>query len=185
MPRCSKCADIWLSSLESSVPSASKYPLSCNRLCAPATIRATAPRPKSCATAATMRVRFVRKDRAHRFGRYFSSAATRNTRSFVDCGIAFDAGELFKIADTEQGARPARSATIRRFTGFEIGTFSSQIRMALHPLNLSGGCSLKNFVSTTWSGDRVDPFVGNQTECLTAVCDLADGAQTLWRKRER
>jgi hypothetical protein len=39
-------------------------------------------------------------------------------RSLVRCGIAHDAGVLFNTAETEQGASPTRSATVRRVTAF-------------------------------------------------------------------
>ena len=83
------------------------------------------------------------------------------------CGIACDAGVSFKIAETEHGASPTRSATVRRVTtAFLSDTF---------PVAASRSYLDDEFITTTGN-----PFAGNQTtKVWGSFGDAAEGVALL------
>ena len=90
--------------------------------------------------------------------------------------MAFDAGVSFRMAETEHGASPARSATDLKFTVFFLsGTSLPRLCMALHPPHISSAGAVLRVVddSVRWTDD--DPFVGKiKLRSLILLCDLAE-----------
>ena len=103
----------------------------------------------------------------------------RKTRSFVRSGIAFDAGVLFKIAETVHVASPTRSATVRR-----LATAVLSDTLPPHPVD-SGFSNLltwrSSYLKTKSTAQRETHSWENQTaKVWNAFCDVAElGIATL------
>src|ERR1700685_4014167 len=69
-------------------------------------------------------VRCLRKERATKFGRYFSFSAAANTLSLVDCGIAAAQRASFSTTETVAGERWKGWAANLRLTVFRAVEFA-------------------------------------------------------------
>ena len=91
------------------------------------------------------------------------------------CGIAIDAGVLFKIAETEQAANPTRSATVRSLTTACLSDTTPPIPSdsQIPKLLLVAGAALTR--DDEVSAQR-EPFVGKTKlqKFGRIFCDLAE-----------
>src|SRR5947209_228439 len=64
-----------------------------------------------------VKLRWARRERAKKFGRYLYLRAATRIRSLVSCGIEPATGERLMTSDTVAGESPNRSASSFRLTG--------------------------------------------------------------------
>src|ERR1700722_19733166 len=65
----------------------------------------------------TVKLRWARRERAKKFGRYLYLRAAARIRSLVSCGMESATGERLMTSDTVAGERARRSASCLRLTG--------------------------------------------------------------------
>src|ERR1700722_1652065 len=66
----------------------------------------------------TVKLRWARRERAKKFGRYLYLRAAARIRSLVSCGMESATGERLMTSDTVAGERARCSASCLRLTGF-------------------------------------------------------------------
>src|ERR1700722_3434720 len=66
----------------------------------------------------TVKLRWARRERAKKFGRYLYLRAAARIRSLVSCGMESATGERLMTRDTGAGERARGSASCLRLTGF-------------------------------------------------------------------
>src|ERR1019366_1254158 len=64
-----------------------------------------------------VKLRWARKERAKKFGRYLYLRAAARIRSLVSCGMESATGERLMTSDTVAGESERRSASCLRLTG--------------------------------------------------------------------
>src|ERR1017187_3767883 len=65
-----------------------------------------------------VKLRWARRERAKKFGRYLYLRAASRIRAFVSWGMESATGERLMTSETVAGDRPRRSASSLRLTGF-------------------------------------------------------------------
>src|SRR5579863_7536981 len=95
----------------------------------------------------TVKLRFARKERAKKLGRYLYLRAAAKIRSLVSCGMESATEDLLMTSETVAGESPRCSASSFKLTGFgPMRTAGLAPRPAFRPVTLRS-LAQTNFVS--------------------------------------
>src|ERR1700731_2233337 len=99
-----------------------------------------------------VKLRWARKERAKKLGRYLYLRTAARTRSFVSCGIESATGERLMTSDTVAGDKTSRSANSLRLTGL-----GPRRTVRAEPLARFFVVTLRSLAQTNWGSKRMLP----------------------------